>query len=92
VVRSNVHLLQKMGAEVVVAGPRTMMMPPAGSEGRGVEVRYSLDEAIEGADVVMMLRIQLERQGRMLFPSTKEYFRSSASPASAWRRPRRTRS
>jgi aspartate carbamoyltransferase catalytic subunit len=77
VVRSNVLLLQKMGAEVVVAGPRTMMPAAAealGLEGRGVEVRYSLDEAIEGADVVMMLRIQLERQGRMLLPSTEEYF------------------
>ncbi|HVS15532.1 MAG TPA: aspartate carbamoyltransferase catalytic subunit [Thermoanaerobaculia bacterium] len=77
VVRSNILLLQKMGAAVVVAGPRTMMPAAAdalGLEGGGVEVRYRLDEAIEGADVVMMLRVQLERQSRMLLPSTEEYF------------------
>jgi len=77
VVRSNVLLLRKMGAEVVIAGPRTMMPVAAealGASVGGVEVRYRLDEAIEGADVVMMLRIQLERQGRMLMPSTEEYF------------------
>lgn len=73
VVRSNIHLLTKLGATVRVAGPRTMM-PPA-METLGVEVHHSLDEAIEGADVVMMLRIQLERQGKPLFPSVKEYFR-----------------
>jgi aspartate carbamoyltransferase catalytic subunit len=73
VVRSNIHLLRKMGATVRVAGPRTMM--PVGIETLGVEVHHSLDEAIAGADVVMMLRIQLERQGKPLFPSVKEYFR-----------------
>jgi aspartate carbamoyltransferase catalytic subunit len=73
VVRSNIHLLTKMGAEVTVAGPRTMM--PAGLAGLGVRVVYTLDEAVAGADVLMMLRIQLERQNRMLFPSVREYFR-----------------
>ena len=73
VVRSNVHLLTKMGAEVTVAGLRTMM--PVGMEKLGVRVSHDLDEAIEGADVVMMLRIQRERTGSMLFPSVKEYFR-----------------
>jgi aspartate carbamoyltransferase catalytic subunit len=72
VVRSNIHLLTKMGAQVTVAGPRTMM--PAGIEALGVQVRHTMDEALEGADVVMMLRIQLERQGRMRMPSIKEYF------------------
>jgi aspartate carbamoyltransferase catalytic subunit len=72
VVRSNIHLLTKMGATVVVGGPRTMM--PAQVEKMGVEVAYSLAEAIRDADVIMMLRIQLERQSRMLFPSVKEYF------------------
>ena len=72
VVRSNILLLQKMGAHVVIAGPRTMM--PVAAEAFGAEVRYRLDEAIEGADVVMMLRVQLERQGRMSMPSTEEYF------------------
>jgi aspartate carbamoyltransferase catalytic subunit len=72
VVRSNLHLLTKLGAEVTVAGPRTLM-PPA-IEALGVGVAHSLDEAIEGRDVVMMLRVQLERQGRMAFPSIREYF------------------
>ncbi len=72
VVRSNIHLLTKMGATVRVAGPRTMM--PTGIETMGVEVAYTLEDAIAGADVVMMLRIQLERQGKKLFPSVREYF------------------
>jgi aspartate carbamoyltransferase catalytic subunit len=72
VVRSNIHLLTKMGARVVVAGPRTLM--PAEIERMGVEVAFTLEDAIRDADVVMMLRIQLERQGRTAFPSIKEYF------------------
>jgi aspartate carbamoyltransferase catalytic subunit len=72
VVRSNIHLLQKLGAKVTVGGPRTMM--PVAMEAMGVEVAYSLDEAIRGADVIMMLRVQLERQGKMSFPSVREYF------------------
>jgi aspartate carbamoyltransferase catalytic subunit len=72
VVRSNIHLLTKLGAEVTVAGPRTMV--PPGIEKMGVEVVHSLDEAVRGADVIMMLRIQLERQEKVLFPSTREYF------------------
>ncbi|MEM7051155.1 MAG: aspartate carbamoyltransferase catalytic subunit [Acidobacteriota bacterium] len=73
VVRSNIHLLTKLGAEVTVAGPFTML--PAGIEALGVRVCHGLDEALKGADVVMMLRIQMERQSRFLFPSTREYFR-----------------
>jgi aspartate carbamoyltransferase catalytic subunit len=72
VVRSNIHLLQKMGAQVVLGGPRTLM--PAEMEKMGVEVAYTLDAAIRDADVIMMLRVQLERQGKMSFPSVKEYF------------------
>jgi aspartate carbamoyltransferase catalytic subunit len=72
VVRSNIHLLTKMGARVTVAGPRTMM--PVGIERLGVEVAHTLEQAVRGADVIMMLRIQLERQGRMAFPSIREYF------------------
>jgi len=72
VVRSNLHLLRKFGAEVVVAGPRTMM--PPGIENLGARTCYRIEEAVEGADVVMMLRVQLERQGRTRFPSIKEYF------------------
>jgi aspartate carbamoyltransferase catalytic subunit len=73
VVRSNLHLLKKLGAEVVLAGPRTMM--PAGVAAFGVPWFYSIDEAVRDADVVMMLRVQLERMGRPLFPTVKEYFK-----------------
>jgi aspartate carbamoyltransferase catalytic subunit len=72
VVRSNIHLLRKMGASVVVGGPRTLM--PVDMEKMGVDVAYTLQEAVADADVVMMLRVQLERQGRMAFPSVREYF------------------
>ena len=73
VVRSNIHLLNKLGAEVTVAGLRTMM--PLGIEELGVRAVHSLDEAVEDADVVMMLRIQKERlNGGFLFPSNAEYF------------------
>lgn len=72
VVRSNVLCLTKLGAEVTVAGPRPMM--PEEPEALGARVAYSLDEAIGGADVVMMLRVQLERQARASFPSEREYF------------------
>ncbi len=73
VVRSNIHLLIKMGAEVTVAGLRTMM--PVAAQKMGVCVSHDLDQALAGADVVMMLRVQLERQGRGLFPSVREYHR-----------------
>ena len=72
VVRSNVQLLTKMGARVTLAGPRSMM--PADAESLGVEVSYSIEDAVRDKDVVMMLRIQLERQSRKVFPSVKEYF------------------
>ena len=73
VVRSNLHLLKKLGAEVVLAGPRTMM--PVGVAAFEVPFFYSIEEALEGADVVMMLRAQLERMSRPLFPTVKEYFK-----------------
>ncbi|NPU83338.1 MAG: aspartate carbamoyltransferase catalytic subunit [Syntrophaceae bacterium] len=71
VARSNIYGLQKMGAQVTVAGPATMM--PRDIEGMGVEVRTSLEEAVSGVDVIMMLRIQLERQQQNFFPSLREY-------------------
>jgi aspartate carbamoyltransferase catalytic subunit len=74
VVRSNLHCLTKLGAKVTIAGPRTLM--PVQLEKLGVEVAYDLDSALEGADVVMMLRVQLERQQRAAFPSVREYFRT----------------
>jgi aspartate carbamoyltransferase catalytic subunit len=73
VVRSNILLLNKMGAEVTVGGPRTMM--PVAVESLGVRAAYELEDAIRGADVVMMLRVQLERHARSSFPSVREYFR-----------------
>src|ERR1043165_1090441 len=72
VVRSNIHLLTKMKANVTLAAPPTLL--PAEVEKLGVRVVHSLDEAIEGADVIMMLRIQLERQGKLSFPSLREYY------------------
>jgi aspartate carbamoyltransferase catalytic subunit len=73
VVRSNILLLGKMGAEVTVAGPRTMM--PVGIGAMGVRVVHTIEEAVAGANVIMMLRVQLERHNRALFPSVKEYAR-----------------
>ena len=73
VARSNIQSLQKMGAEVRIAGPATMI--PVEAETLGVKVFYRIEEAIEGADVIMMLRIQKERQGRNLYPSIREYSR-----------------
>jgi aspartate carbamoyltransferase catalytic subunit len=73
VVRSNIWLLTKMGANVVVCGPPTLLPPRI--EEMGIEVTTDFDAALEGADVVMMLRMQLERQGKSLFPSVREYFR-----------------
>jgi aspartate carbamoyltransferase catalytic subunit len=72
VVRSNIHLLTKMDANVTVAGPPSLI--PMGIERMGVRVVHTLDDALRGADVVMMLRIQLERQGKLSFPSLREYY------------------
>jgi aspartate carbamoyltransferase catalytic subunit len=73
VARSNCTGLTKMGAEVVLAGPPTMM--PQGIETLGVRVAPDVDAAVEGADVVMMLRIQKERQKRFLMSTEREYAR-----------------
>ena len=71
VARSDAAGFTKMGAEVRLAGPPTMI--PQGVDTLGAYVTYDMDEAIEGADVVMMLRIQKERQRSFLFPSVREY-------------------
>ena len=71
VLRSNLLLLRKLGAEVWVCGPATLI--PPGLERLGVHVTTRVDEAVEGADVVMMLRIQLERMQGGFFPSLREY-------------------
>jgi len=80
VVRSNVWLLTKMGASVSVCGPPTLL-PPRIAE-IGVEATTDFDAALEGADVVMMLRMQLERQGSSFYPSTREYFKRYGLTAS----------
>ena len=71
VARSNIYGLSKMGAQVVLAGPATML--PRNIERMGVDVYTNLKDAIIDADVVMMLRIQLERQKQSIFPSLREY-------------------
>ena len=71
VARSNIYGLSKMGAHVVLAGPATML--PRDIEKMGVKVYTKLEDAITNADVVMMLRIQLERQKQSIFPSLREY-------------------
>jgi aspartate carbamoyltransferase catalytic subunit len=72
VARSNLWLLAKMGASVVLCGPPTLVPP-------GIEslapFTYRIDEAVEGADVIMMLRIQMERMSGAFFPTTREYHR-----------------
>jgi aspartate carbamoyltransferase catalytic subunit len=72
VLRSNVLLLNTMGAEVWACGPATLM--PAGFDRFGVRATTSVAEAVEGADVVMMLRIQHERMHGHFIPSVREYF------------------
>jgi aspartate carbamoyltransferase catalytic subunit len=71
VARSNMLAMRKLGMHVCVCGPRTMM--PIGIEQYGVECTDDLDAAIQDTDVVMMLRIQRERHGEVLFPSLQEY-------------------
>jgi len=74
VARSDIYCFTKLGAEVRVAGPHTMM--PAGIEALGVKPCYSMEEALPGADVIVMLRIQQERLEGALFPSVREYSRT----------------
>ena len=71
VARSNIAALTKLGAEVRVVAPPTML--PLGVERLGVKVFYRFDDALIEADVIMMLRLQRERLGRSLLPSTREY-------------------
>jgi len=73
VARSNIYGFSKLGAEVVVVGPPTMI--PPGIEKLGCKVSYELDQVIPEMDVIMMLRIQLERGSARFFPSLREYSR-----------------
>lgn len=73
VARSNIWCLNKLGAQVTLCGPSTLM--PVEVERMGVRITANLREALEEADVIYALRIQLERQQRGLFPSIREYIR-----------------
>jgi aspartate carbamoyltransferase catalytic subunit len=72
VARSNIYCLLKLGANVRLVGPPTLL-PPVIPE--GVNIFYDMDEGIRGVNVIMMLRIQMERQGKGFFPSIQEYFK-----------------
>lgn len=71
VARSNIWGLTKLGAKVTVCGPKTLI--PSEIERMGVEVTYDINKAVKNADVLNILRIQLERQSQGLFPSLREY-------------------
>lgn len=71
VARSDIYGLKKLGADVHLVGPRTLLQPELAK--MGVTLHYDLDEALDGADVVNVLRIQKERQGIGFFPSEGEY-------------------
>ena len=71
VARSNIYGLTRMGAQVAVAGPATML--PRAIEQMGVTVHHRMEDAVRGADIIMMLRIQMERENQNIFPSLREY-------------------
>ncbi len=71
VARSNIFLLKKLGANIVLVAPPGLI--PEELKRLGVNIDYNLDRALEGADVIMMLRIQMERQEKNFFPSIREY-------------------
>lgn len=73
VARSNIHLLNKLGARVRAVAPSTLL--PAGIANFGVEAHCSMAEGLAGADIVMMLRLQLERMAGSFVPSPREYYR-----------------
>jgi aspartate carbamoyltransferase catalytic subunit len=73
VARSNLYAMKKMGMTVRLAGPGTMV--PPGIERLGAEVYTDMNAAIKDADVIMTLRIQLERQGKTMLPTLREYAR-----------------
>jgi aspartate carbamoyltransferase catalytic subunit len=74
VAKSKIDCLARLGARIRLIGPPTLA--PDAIRGLGAEVHYSMEEGIRGADVVMTLRIQRERQGKGFIPSTEEYFRN----------------
>ena len=74
VAKSNIYCLQRLGAQVRLIGPPTLI--PKEFHEMGVEVFHNMEEGMKGVDVLMMLRIQMERQGKGFFPSTEEYSRN----------------
>jgi aspartate carbamoyltransferase catalytic subunit len=74
VAKSNIYCLKKLGAKVRLIGPPTLV--PDVIKQLGVDTYYDMNKGLKGVDVVMMLRIQLERQGVGLFPSKDEYFKN----------------
>ena len=88
VARSDLHAMPKLGARVRVCGPPTMI--PAGIEALGASVEHDLRRAVDGADAVVMLRIQHERIGDPLIPNTREYSKYwglNARKAREWLKP-----
>jgi aspartate carbamoyltransferase catalytic subunit len=88
VARSDLHAMPKLGAKVRLCGPPTMI--PAGIEALGATVHWDLREAVDGADAVVMLRIQHERIGDPLIPGTREYSKLwglNAKKAAEWLKP-----
>ncbi|BCB96183.1 aspartate carbamoyltransferase [Dissulfurispira thermophila] len=73
VAKSNIYLLSKFGANIRLIGPPTLVPEMTDYH---IDVFYEMDEGLKDADVIMMLRIQMERQGKGFFPSTLEYFKN----------------
>ncbi len=73
VARSNIYAMRALGMRVTVCGPPTLL--PVGIEDLGVEATSVMEDAVAGADVIMMLRVQFERMGMAYFPSLREYSR-----------------
>lgn len=74
VAKSDIYALIKLGAHVRLIGPPTLV--PACMKDLGVEIFTDMNKGLKGVDIIMMLRIQMERQGKGFFPTTKEYFRN----------------
>jgi len=74
VAKSNIYALKKLGANVRLIGPPTLV--PAFMKELGVDIYTDMNKGLKGVDIVMMLRIQMERQGKGFFPTTVEYFKN----------------
>ena len=88
VARSNVHLLSKFGAEIVLCGPASLLPVELAQLAPGVRLTTDIRDAIQDADVIMMLRVQLERQHEASFPAS-EYSASTGCNWSTWTWPNR---